>query len=66
MGAAGPLAAVTYVFGPIALLFSLIVFLVGWSRIQLKVHNFAQVSAGILLAFISTFLQIFLIVKWLK
>jgi membrane-associated phospholipid phosphatase len=65
MGAAGPLAAVTYVFGPIGLLFSLIVFLVGWSRIQLKVHNFAQVSAGILLAFTSTFLQIFVIVNWI-
>jgi membrane-associated phospholipid phosphatase len=65
MGAAGPLAAVTYVFGPIGLLFSLIVFLVGCSRIQLKVHNFAQVSAGILLAFTSTFLQIFVIVNWI-
>jgi membrane-associated phospholipid phosphatase len=65
MGAAGPLAAVNYLFGPIALLFSLVVFLVGWSRIQLKVHNVAQVSAGILLAFTSTFLQIFVIVNWI-
>jgi membrane-associated phospholipid phosphatase len=65
MGAAGPLAAVTYVFGPIALIFALIVFLLGWSRIQLKVHNFAQVSAGIILAFASTFLQIFVIVNWI-
>jgi len=64
MGAAGPLAAVTYVFGPVALIFTLLVFLVGWSRIQLNVHNLAQVTAGILLAFISTYLQIFLIVKW--
>ena len=64
MGAAGPLAAVTYVFGPIALIFAIIVFLVGWSRIQLKVHNFAQVIAGIILAFISTYLQIYFIVKW--
>ncbi len=64
MGAAGPLAALTYVFGPIALLFAIIVFLVGWSRIQLKVHNAAQVTAGILLAFISTYLQIYLIVRF--
>ena len=62
MGAAGPLAAVTYVFGPTALLFAIIVFLVGWSRIQLKVHNFAQVMAGVILAFVSTYLQIYLIV----
>jgi len=63
MGAAGPLAAATYVFGPITLIFALLVFLVGWSRIKLKVHNIAQVIAGILLAFISTYLQIFIIVK---
>ena len=66
MGASGPLAAVAYVFGPIALFFSLLVFLVGWSRIHLKVHNIAQVSAGILLAFTSTFLQIFVIVNWIN
>ena len=66
MGAAGPLAAVTYVFGPIALIFVLLVFAVGWSRIQLKVHNFAQVIAGILFAFISTYLQIYLIVRFFE
>ena len=66
MGAAGPLAALTYVFGPIALLFAIIVFLVGWSRIQLKVHNFAQVIAGVLLAFASTYLQIYLIVRFFE
>ena len=64
VGAAGPLAALTYVFGPIASLFAIIVFLVGWSRIKLKVHNFAQVIAGVLLAFVSTYLQIYLIVRF--
>jgi len=64
MGAAGPLAAVTYVFGPIALLFSAIVLLVGWSRIQLKVHNILQVTVGIIFAFASTYLQILFVVKW--
>jgi membrane-associated phospholipid phosphatase len=63
MGAAGPLAAVTYTFGPIALLFSVIVFLVGWSRIQLKVHTLPQVLAGVLLAFVSTYLQMYFIVR---
>jgi membrane-associated phospholipid phosphatase len=66
MGVAGPLAAVTYVFGPIALIFSIIVFFVGWSRIQLKVHNLAQVMAGVLLAFMSTYLQIYLIVHFFE
>jgi membrane-associated phospholipid phosphatase len=66
MGAAGPLAAVTYVFGLVAMIFALIVFLVGGSRIQLKVHNFTQVIAGILFAFISTYLQIYIIVSFFK
>ena len=64
MGAAGPLAAITYAFGPMALVFSIIIFLVGWSRIQLKVHTFSQVIAGILFAFASTYIQILIIVKW--
>jgi membrane-associated phospholipid phosphatase len=64
MGAAGPLAAVTFVFGPIALLFLVIVVLVGWSRIQLKCHSFGQVMAGGIFAFISTYIQIYLIVSY--
>jgi membrane-associated phospholipid phosphatase len=63
MGAAGPLAAVTFVFGPVALVFLSLVILVGWARVQLKVHNVAQVFVGILFAFSSTYLQMFLIIK---
>ena len=63
MGVSGPLAAVTYVFGPLALVFSAIVILVGWSRVHLKVHDFLQVFAGIIFAFASTYLQILLVVK---
>jgi len=64
MGVTGPLAAITYAFGPMTLVFSIIIFLVGWSRIQLKVHTFSQVIAGILFAFASTYIQILLVVKW--
>lgn len=64
MGAAGPLAAVTYTFGPLALVFGIFVALIGWSRIQLKVHTLPQVLVGILFAFASTYLQILLVVKW--
>ena len=62
MGAAGPVAAVTFVLGYIGLLFLPIVFIVGWSRIRLKCHTFLQVLIGGLLAFISTYFQIYLIV----
>ncbi len=64
MGAAGPLAAVTFLFGPIMLVFLIIVVLVGWSRIQLKCHTFGQVMAGGIFAFISTYIQIYLIVSY--
>jgi len=61
MGAAGPLAAILFVFGPIALLFTIIPILVGWSRIQLKCHTLAQVLGGGVFAFLSTYLQILII-----
>jgi membrane-associated phospholipid phosphatase len=64
MGAAGPLAAVTFLFGPIALVFLVIVVLVGWSRIHLKCHSSGQVMAGGIFAFISTYIQIYLIVSY--
>lgn len=64
MGVAGPLAATVYAFGPVSLLFALLVLLVGWSRIQLKVHNISQVIAGILFAYFSTYLLIYLIVHF--
>ncbi len=63
MGAAGPLAAVTYLLGPVALLFTALVALIGWSRIQLKCHTFSQVIGGGLFAFTSTYLQMYFIVK---
>jgi membrane-associated phospholipid phosphatase len=64
MGASGPVAAVTFIFGPIALMFLVISVLVGWSRIQLKCHSFGQAMAGGIFAFISTFVQIYLIVTY--
>ncbi|MCJ7554029.1 MAG: hypothetical protein MUO34_09110 [Ignavibacteriaceae bacterium] len=64
MGAAGPFAALTFVFGLYALIFGIIVVIVGWARIRLKCHTFAQVFAGGVLAFISTYIQIYFIVKY--
>jgi len=64
MGASGPIAAVTFVFGAITLIFLVITFLVGWSRIQLKCHTLEQVLAGGIFAFISTYFQIYLIVSY--
>ena len=65
MGAAGPFAAVVFAFGWIGFLLLPIVLLVGWSRIKLKCHTPAQVAAGTFLAFISVYVQIFLITKYL-
>jgi membrane-associated phospholipid phosphatase len=63
MGAAGPMAAFTFVFGPIALFLILLVIIVGWARIKLECHTFIQVALGFFVAFISTYLQIFIIVR---
>ncbi|MEJ2196239.1 MAG: phosphatase PAP2 family protein, partial [Ignavibacteriaceae bacterium] len=63
MGAAGPLAVLLIVFGPVALIFSIFTILVGWSRIRLKCHTIMQVITGGLLAFISTYLQMLLITR---
>ena len=63
MGAAGPFAALTFLFGVSVSYFLIIVVLVGWARVELKCHSFAQVLAGVVLAFVSTYLQVYFIVN---
>ena len=63
MGASGPLAALCFASGWQSLLFLPLVILIGWSRLQRKVHTLAQVAAGVLVGFISTYLQMYIIVK---
>ena len=62
MGASGTFAAITFTFGWLGLLMLPIVILVGWARIELKCHTISQVIAGILLAFFSVYLQMYLII----
>jgi hypothetical protein len=64
MGASGPFAALAFTFGFAALPFLIILFFIGWARIKLECHNLNQVLAGAFLAFISTFAQIYFIVKY--
>jgi membrane-associated phospholipid phosphatase len=64
MGATGPFAAITFAFGWLSLMMLPVVILVGWSRIELQCHTFAQVVAGVLLAFTSVYLQMFLITNY--
>ena len=45
-GVAGPIFALVFVFGLNALPLTSIVGLVGWSRIKLRNHTFAQTFAG--------------------
>ncbi|MHB8578802.1 MAG: phosphatase PAP2 family protein [Ignavibacteriaceae bacterium] len=63
MGAAGPTAALVFIFGWIGLSMLIIVALVGWSRIKLRCHSVSQVLAGALFGFTSTYFQIYLILK---
>lgn len=64
MGASGPFAALIFVFGYYALPFLLLLVAIGWARIKLECHNLNQVLAGAVLAFLSTYTQIFLISKF--
>ncbi|MCX7611077.1 MAG: phosphatase PAP2 family protein [Ignavibacterium sp.] len=64
MGASGGFAALMFAFGIVALPFIIIVILVGWSRIKLKCHTFSQVIAGIVLAFISVYFQMYLLTNY--
>ncbi len=64
MGAGGPLAAITYVLGPVGLFFSIILISIGWARVKLNLHNLSQVIAGAMLGFFSTYLQMYLIIHY--
>lgn len=64
MGASGAFAAAIFSFGLIGLILLPIVFIVGWSRIKLKCHSTSQVISGIILAFVSVILQMYLITKF--
>jgi membrane-associated phospholipid phosphatase len=63
MGAAGPFAAICYVYGIYAIPFILILLMIGWSRIYLKCHNIYQVLAGGALGFSSTIIQMLIITR---
>ncbi len=64
MGASGPFAALVYVFGFAALPYIILLYFIGQARIKLECHTLNQVVAGALFAFISTYLQIYLIIKY--
>lgn len=57
MGASGAAAALFFVFGWNSFVAMIITILVGWSRIELKCHTLQQVIAGIILAFVSVYVQ---------
>ncbi|OGU28097.1 MAG: hypothetical protein A2057_01825 [Ignavibacteria bacterium GWA2_35_9] len=63
MGASGPFAALCFAAGWQSLLFLPLIVLIGWGRIFRKVHTLAQVTAGALVGFISTYLQMYFIVN---
>lgn len=63
LGIAVPLALFVFMGSLIAVPLLLLLFLVGWSRIYLKCHTFAQVIAGALFGFISTYLQLYLFLR---
>jgi membrane-associated phospholipid phosphatase len=65
MGIAGPLTALIYLFGLPGLILTLIVPLVGWSRVYLKRHTPWQVIIGTILGFVLTATQIYLLMRYM-
>ena len=63
-GVSGPVAALTFVLGLNGLWFTVLIFAIGWARIKLNCHTLAQVTAGALLGFGSTFAQMYFIYHW--
>jgi len=63
LGIAAPLAMFLFIGSWIAYPLALLLFLVGWSRIYLKCHTFAQVIAGALFGFLSTYMQLYFFMK---
>ncbi len=64
MGASGPFAALVYVFGLAAVPFIILLYFIGQARIKLECHTFNQVLTGAIVAFTSTYIQIYLITKY--
>lgn len=60
-GLATAIGALTYVTGWVGLVFVLVLILVGWSRLQLKVHTFNQVFYGGVFGFTFTYLLFYLL-----
>jgi membrane-associated phospholipid phosphatase len=65
MGASGPVAALFFASGWIAVFFFPLIILIGWARVHRKMHSLSQVIAGVLVGFISTYLQMYVIINLL-
>jgi len=60
-GLAGPLTAVTYIYGVITLPLFLLLLLLFWARSVLKAHTFFQLLEGSITAVLITYLVFFFI-----
>lgn len=65
MGLAGPLTALIYLFGWTGLILTLLLPVVGWSRVYLKRHTPGQVIIGSILGFVLTAAQISLLMGYM-
>jgi membrane-associated phospholipid phosphatase len=63
MGASGPAAALYFVIGWQMIFLLPLIVLIGWARLQLKLHTVMQLAAGAFIGFASTFLQMYFIIN---
>ncbi len=64
VGVATAVALLTFLLGAAGLWLLLILFLVMWARVKLKVHSIAQVVAGSLMGFCLTYIELYILIKF--
>ena len=65
IGVSAPVAAFFFVNGFVGLFLIPFILVIGWARLELKVHTFSQVAAGTLFGFLLTLLQMNLLTNYI-
>ncbi|MFX1563939.1 MAG: PAP2 family protein [Promethearchaeota archaeon] len=61
VGVSGPITVLFYSLGCLYSLWLLLIIPVGWSRVELKAHTWAQIVVGFLLSIATTWIQLYLL-----
>ncbi|MCX6149850.1 MAG: phosphatase PAP2 family protein [Ignavibacteriales bacterium] len=60
-GIASMIAALVFYFNIYFFFLAPLIFIIAWSRMELRIHTFGQVSSGSILGFVLTYIQLYFI-----